>query len=132
MFTKGLQRVPHCDHAGDTTVSKPTCPCLSVNEWDTVKEATVSAEREESEGGGSTLGGAPNPAWGVRELPGKRTSRNYSDEAAEGQREARGLRGTLRNLGSVLETEGSRWRVSRQALSDQLVPETLCLQFHCH
>lgn len=65
-------------------MSKFTCFCFLVNEWDTVKEAIVSVEREESEGGGSTLGGVFNLVWGVREFFGKRTSRNYSDEVVEG------------------------------------------------
>lgn len=57
-----------------------------------------------------------------RGLPGKRRRRKYSDEAREVKRRApEGLRGTLRDLGSILETEGSLWRALGKTLGAGLV-----------
>lgn len=69
-------------------------------------------------------------------LTGKRTRRNSSeddddddDDAPEVIRGAPGgLRGAPRDLGSILETKGSLWRLLGKTLSDPLVFKTLCLQ----
>lgn len=127
MFTKYLLRVAHYDHAGDTAVSKAMHPYAMVYKWDAVCEVTVSAVKGEDYGA-SGRGHLTQPGRLERELPGKRTMRNYSGEAREVKKRApEGFRGTLRDLGSILEIEWSLWRVLGKTLDAQLVFKTLCL-----
>lgn len=52
-----------------------------------------------------------------RRVVGKRRRKNYSAKARVVKRRvSEGLRGTVRDLVSILETEGSLWRVSGKTL----------------